>query len=304
MESVNRVVKTTEPLPIILAVSSAVQEPNELASFDQELKKLSQKLEAYKKKLAPGEKGFQAIPQELQAVTRKMLTKINNPLLTPDEKIKWASHLIIFNKQCREAGFWLNGFSYLETLLLINRLTTPKEKPEVWKKGEVTTANFNDVLTSNVLGMKKYFELPELKEFRDLCSQNVKLFFLVPDLEKYIPDLKAPSYVGTNEELSGTVILDTYHEGYQEPLPGWVLAGTLVKEAAMIEYFKNNYHSFKNYSDFFNRAEKYSYEKEMEFLEKNLQKNYNLTLTEIEQIKRQINFLVSKELPKFSKKEF
>jgi hypothetical protein len=132
--------------------------------------------------------------------------------------------------------------------------------------------------------------------YLDYLEKNVNALLFTSQLCKVVKMFSDNSWVGTTDELSRTIIVDTFSEKGKTAIEPWSLAATLVHEAAHIEWF----HKQENSPEFqhLGYTEEYAYITECNFLKRILSDpRFTLNAAQRSDITKRIQIL-TQVLPK------
>lgn len=119
-------------------------------------------------------------------------------------------------------------------------------------------------LLASFLSLKK----TGTQTYAQYVSANVSSIIMLPRLGEHIRLLGDDDYLGTAEELSGTIVTDTYSEALKSPREEWEIASNIIHETAHIEFFKmfiNNQLPIDQ-KVYIKYQEIFAYEKQLDFL--------------------------------------
>ncbi len=206
----------------------------------QDLALVEDYLDAY------GKKGIQ--PERYHNFKTKVIKKMLHLQLelewgkNEQDQLKILAKLVNFNQIMRK--------TYVAPISFSLRFYVPEYLRRSGGKG--LPANIPDEVKT-ALNVKFKEEL----SFSDYVARHVQRAFFVKRLGQHVRILGSENWIGTSDEATQSVVVDTYDDKNSESFGRWLMAAALVHEAAHIDYF----YRFRNkpIMQELNRAERYAY---------------------------------------------
>jgi hypothetical protein len=204
----------------------------DLGLLDQEL--IAKYLRAYNKPNKDND-GYKAVKKTvIKRINELYATFVHTPIGS-SSRIGLISKLIDFQKIVRGSGLPVNEikstYGYQETKPL--RKPDPRLLNEIRKGPLEITPEETPIEIKNILSK---VEMRKGYSYWQYFKENANCIIFAPKLNEVVKAVDE-EYKGTDEELTRTVLIDTFWEKAGMDFEPWMLAATMITEIAHIEWF-------------------------------------------------------------------